>query len=445
MSHETLRLLSSLYNTPHLTTPEQFEIVEEYLEKRNLGIEDNEEDDEDEEEDDVGVEDGIGFLSISGPLTYRPVRTLCGNGGTNYQSLYEQTNRLIEAGASTIVLEINSGGGEAYNCFSYATKVRQLATDNNVKLIAYVDKLAASAAYAWAAIADEIVVNPQAEVGSIGVVVSLMDTSKAMEQEGYKRVFITAGGQKVPFDEGGGFKKEFISDLQEKVDILYEQFVDHVSTNLGVDEQLIRKTNAKTYLPEKAMEFGLVDKVMTDFEFADYLQSLSVKEEQTLIKKLFNMGGKKDKAELSAATQEEDMQLAELQAQFEAYKAEQESVIATLKQDYDAALVAAVAKAQEAEAALEKLTADVETKRLQARKDAIVEAVGTTKADAMFEATKALDDAAFATVLSGFKAAVDVQAEANPLMKEVGVDAQVEPTAEANDVAEVLRRKYQSK
>jgi hypothetical protein len=65
MSHELVRLKSSLYNTPILATPEQLQIVEQYLEKRNVGDVDLAKDKEGYEIESGSVVDGIGYLNVS--------------------------------------------------------------------------------------------------------------------------------------------------------------------------------------------------------------------------------------------------------------------------------------------------------------------------------------------------------------------------------------------
>lgn len=441
MSHELLRLQESLYNVPHLVTQEQFEIVEQYLEKRNQGIALDSNSSGTKSEDTFGVKDGIGFLSIHGPLTYKPVVTLCGDGGTNYQGLYEEAEKLVNAGAKTIVLDVSSGGGEAYACFDYAMEVRRLATDNNVKLIAYVEKLAASAAYAWTCIADEIICNPQAEVGSIGVVVSLMNSNEAMKKEGYKRTFITAGASKVPFDGEGEFRKEFLDDLQAKVDALYVGFVDHVALNLGISEEAVKATEAKTFLPEKALEIGLIDKVMTDFEFNSYLDTLRQKKETGMFKKLFM---NQDAVDVAAQTHEEEMKLQEMQAAHEAelaaLKEQHEGQIDAIKADYDKQLIEAMQEAEDAQKALASLQEEVEAKRMQARKDALVEIHGEAAAEAQFEALKSLSDEHFAVVIAGSKASSAKEAQADQMLNELGASGEAESKSDEQDQAALVMK-----
>ena len=61
-----------------------------------------------------------------------------------------------------------------------ADQFKALAVDNNIPIYAYVDGLSASAAFLWSSIADEIVARPDSEIGSVGVVVQLVNNSKML-------------------------------------------------------------------------------------------------------------------------------------------------------------------------------------------------------------------------------------------------------------------------
>jgi hypothetical protein len=100
----------------------------------------------------------------------------------------------------------------------------------------------------------------------------------------------------------------------------------------------------------------------------------------------------------------------------------------------------------EAKAALEK---EIQAKRLETRKNVIVEAVGTAKADALLAATDSLDDAAFTAVVSALGMSMEAEAK-TPAFKEVGVDAKadaVKVDEQANSdpgasLAKKLEQKY---
>lgn len=272
MNHALFRMASKLYNTPHLITPSEFNLVLDYIDQRNsTGIRGDAGESEDDSVEDSVTEDGIGLLRVDGSLTYKPVTTVCGEVGTSYKSLVERVEAMVDAGIKTLVMECSSGGGEASHVFQAADEIRAICDTNQIKLIGYADTRACSAAYALLCICDVVVANPSAELGSIGCVVALLDTSQAMAQAGLKRIFISSGESKVPFAEDGSFKKEFLEDIQAEVDTLNQEFAEHVSKHTGIDAKNIMAMQAKVFNAQNALKLGLCDAVMTNKEFAQYV------------------------------------------------------------------------------------------------------------------------------------------------------------------------------
>lgn len=272
--HSLLRLASKIYNVPHLITPQAFNVVLDYLDSRNAGVALMIPEEDKTAEAESTMDSGLAIISVEGSLSYKPVMTICGEAGTSYQSLQSQVSDAIEAGCTTVVFDMASGGGEASHVFQCAENIRAMCDDAGVKLIAYADVMACSAAYALSVIADEVVVNPSACVGSIGCVVALMDTSKAMEQAGLKRIFVTSGESKVPFAEDGSFKQEFLDEIQKDVNELNDEFAAFVSKYSGLDVETIKGFQAKTFNAQEALDAGLANKVMTNKEFAQYVAAL---------------------------------------------------------------------------------------------------------------------------------------------------------------------------
>jgi ClpP class serine protease len=229
------------------------------------------------------VENGIATIIIDGTLTAKPTMFSMLCGGTSYEELSHMADEIAQDVSIThVVLMISSGGGEAYSCFSTASYIKKTLKNSGKKLITYVDGMMASAAYALGCISDEIIMNPDASVGSIGVVVSLMDNSKELEMEGLKPVWVYAGDSKIPYAEDGSFKQEFLDDLQKSVNFTYDNFTKHVSEMRGIEVEDIIKTQAKLFKTSDAITLGLADKQMTIFEFADYLASIVSAEETEL-------------------------------------------------------------------------------------------------------------------------------------------------------------------
>lgn len=271
--HSLPRLTSKLYNTPHLIDQSSLSSIISYLDMRNAG---------ELKIDSASVQapdkplpynssTRTGIIAIEGPLTYKATgfEALC--GGASYQSITEQFNAMVSAGAKTIVLDVDSGGGEAYGMMELGRYMRSTANKRGIRIISYVDGLAASAAYGLACIADEVIANPAAEVGSIGVVVKLRNTNKAMQQMGIEDTYVYAGGSKVPFNSDGRFSESFLSDLQHKVNALYSEFTSYVASMRRIPAQAVVATEAKTFLATDALRLKLIDRMMTHEQFHSYL------------------------------------------------------------------------------------------------------------------------------------------------------------------------------
>jgi hypothetical protein len=115
-----------------------------------------------------------------------------------------------------------------------------------------------------------------------------------------------------------------------------------------------------------------------------------------------------------------------------------------------AALTDMTANFEAAQAALNALTAEkaemvvkAEAAKFTARKEKVVLAIGTEKADGLMLATQGLDDVAFEAVVSALAGSVDAEAETS-LFKEVGVQASADTTkivAESSEM-KLIKQKY---
>lgn len=274
--HSLIRLTQKIYGVPHLIEKRSFESITSYLDSRNanLMLPPLVESEVLEEPDTIDDINGVGIVEISGPLTYKSSGWEAFCGGCSYESILEQAEEYIEAGATCIVMVVDSGGGEAYGMMESADTLRKMCDDAEIPLLAYVDGCSASAAYGLSCVADVVIANPYAEVGSVGVLIQLMDQSKYLEKEGIKPVFVSAGNEKIPYAEDMSFRPEFIKDLQYKVDSLYQAFASHVSKYTGLSVEDVKATQAKVYLAEDAKKVGFINDTMTRSEFVNYVANL---------------------------------------------------------------------------------------------------------------------------------------------------------------------------
>lgn len=438
MAHEIYRLKSKLVNTPHLIDSSAFEAIMDYVNKRCEGGVDIDKRAEVEDEAPprylYNEDTATGVLYVEGPLTYKPV-TIMGFdcGGTSYEGLKADFEAMVEQGVKTVAFMVDSPGGEAYAMMDTANYIRNLADANGVDIIAYVDGLSASAGYGLTAIADQIISSKDSELGSIGVLIRLMNDSKKLEKEGIERTFITAGKEKIPFTEDGGFRKEFLEDLQHKVDVLYEEFTGHVAKYRNMSVEAVRDTQAKTFLAQEAVELGLADKVMTLEEFYEYLAETAQTNKGSVMKdRIFKFNKKEEISEMT--------QLADLQAQLQAREVELTAL--SEKLEAFASMEGLVAQLQEALADKEtqlsqaaEQIAQMETQakvaKEAARKEKLSAVMAAEKVEGVAASLASLDDEAFATVLSGFAAQKQAIAQSD-LMQELGQDVDVVEEAESD-------------
>lgn len=336
MSHKLLRLTKNLYNTPHLITQEMFNQIEHYLSDRNDGeIEIANLAAKDTRSLREMPENKIGAIYVEGVLTYKSYFDMATcTENTSYQSITSQFDAAVKAGYQTIVMVIDSPGGEAYGAFETGKYLRSKADELGIRLISYIDGLAASGGYVLASAAHEVVINPFAQAGSIGVVVSLINQNKMLDKMGIERTYVYAGDNKIPFNSEGGWREEFISDIQSKVTALYSDFVSYVSEMMSLEKEDVVATQASVFLASDAKERGLVHSIMNREEFNSYLKE-----------GVSSQMAKNDAAKVEAP-EDVSAKLAELQAAFEKEKAEMAAQLATAKAEAEAMkLSALVAKA----------------------------------------------------------------------------------------------------
>lgn len=448
-AHSLARIKRSLVNTPHLIEQCSFDSIMEYVNQRIEGSAEivAPQADSDGDHGHRYVSDtATGVMHINGPLTYRTSgwEALC--GGTSYEMLKDQMEYFVANGAKTVAMLVDSGGGEAHGMMDSANYVRKLADDNGIKIIAYVDGMSASAAYGFSCISDEIVMSSDSQVGSIGVLIQLMNNSKQLAMNGIERSFITAGADKVPFGEDGAFTDSFKERLQEQVDTLYESFTGHVAMHRNIDINSVKATEANVFMSTDALTLGLADKVMTVEEFYNYLADEAQNNIEDIgmgMKDAFKFGTKEDKAEMT--------KLEELQTLL---KVEQEAT-ATAKTE----LAAHITQLAESESAIAELTsklAEFQTAQAEAleaaaiaktnaRHSAIAEWVPEAEVESYMSHMGSLPEESFTFMVGQLKAVHEAKVAGFKAIGEDGAEDEKEDvpvsTTEAIRIAGIERAK----
>ena len=290
MSGQLLRLSQRLLNTPLLIHPAKAEIILGALSGR-IGLdaslfEAEEERNASDASRFVGsarradgttsmtrTADGVAFVPVLDTLVNRGAWLDSRSGLTSYEGIAAQ---LRAAGSDpevrAVLLDISSPGGEAAGMAGLADMIRSVRQAKPVT--AFVNDMAASAAFGLASAASEIVISPTSILGSIGVVMLHADRSGELAAQGVKPTLIFAGSHKVDGNPFEPLSDAVRADLQASVDAHYRQFLDTVAAGRGrkLTADMARATEARTFIGAEAISLGLADRIAS---FDEVLTSLS--------------------------------------------------------------------------------------------------------------------------------------------------------------------------
>lgn len=206
------------------------------------------------------VVDGTLMIPVKGMLLHDFPYAL-GGWATGYAYILKAFERGMQDGSvDRIAMLLDTPGGEVAGCFDSVDKVFALRGQKPIR--AFVNEAAYSAGYAWASVADKISMSRTAGVGSVGVVTAHMNVSKAMEKAGYEITFIHAGEHKVDGNPYGPLEPEVKARIQKRIDSMYTIFVSTTARNLGIEESVVRGTEALTYGAEDALAIGFAHEVL---------------------------------------------------------------------------------------------------------------------------------------------------------------------------------------
>ena len=162
---------------------------------------------------------------------------------------------------ASIVIDVASPGGSVEMVPETAEIIHNLKTPT----VAVANTDAASAAYWLASQADELVVTPSGEVGSIGVWTAHQDISGAQTKMGVQTTLISAGKYKVEGHPFGPLDEEARTAMQAKVDHYYGLFAADVARGRGVAASDVRSGfgEGRMITAADAVKEGMADRIAT--------------------------------------------------------------------------------------------------------------------------------------------------------------------------------------
>jgi serine protease SohB len=199
----------------------------------------------------------VAVLRFEGVIMSRPRR-----GGVSLASHAAAIERAFRASnLVAVAVVVNSPGGSAVQSALIFRRIRDLAEERRVPVIAFAEDVAASGGY-WLALAgDEIFSEETSILGSIGVISAGFGFSQLIERLGVERRLYTAGERKSlldPFLPQNPADVERLTVVQQDI---HSAFKEHVrrrrAGKIGVEDEAL--FNGDVLTGRMALNRGLVD------------------------------------------------------------------------------------------------------------------------------------------------------------------------------------------
>jgi len=176
------------------------------------------------------------------------------------------TARSLERAFSTrnaraVALIINSPGGSPAQSHLIHRRIRQLAEEKKIPVLAFIEDVGASGGYMLACAADEIICDQYSIVGSIGVVGGSFGFPKLLEKLGIERRLYTSGEHKAMLDPFLPEKPEDVKRLKALQKDIHQHFIALVKERRGAKLKGSEKTlfSGEFWTAQTAIELGLAD------------------------------------------------------------------------------------------------------------------------------------------------------------------------------------------
>lgn len=182
--------------------------------------------------------------------------------GLSLNTLAATFNRVFDLkGLSAVALVVNSPGGSPVQSAMICRRVRELAREKDVPVIAFAEDVAASGGYWLTLAADEIFADENSIIGSIGVISAGFGFTDMMEKIGVERRVHTAGERKSMLDPFRAEDAEDVARLKSLQGEMHESFRNAVKTRRGGrlkanDDTLF---SGQFWSGRRAQELGLID------------------------------------------------------------------------------------------------------------------------------------------------------------------------------------------
>lgn len=210
------------------------------------------------------AEGSVAILPLRGVIANRMNMMSDISGGTSSEGFGRMFDAAIsDESIKAVVMDVDTPGGALSGADELSTKIFNA---RGIKpIIAHVNATAASAGYWICSAADEIVVTPSGNVGSIGVYGVHEDISAALDKAGVKKTIVSAGKFKTAGNPTQPLDDETRSRMQARVDAGYEMFIKTVARNRKASASAVRDGYGEGDIvtAQQALSEGMIDRIAT--------------------------------------------------------------------------------------------------------------------------------------------------------------------------------------
>jgi signal peptide peptidase SppA len=200
----------------------------------------------------VGVLRLAGMIGRAGPA----------GGGMTLAGLERSIDKAFASrNLVAVALAVNSPGGSPVQSALIARRIRQIAREKGIPVIAFAEDVAASGGYWLACAADEIYADENSIIGSIGVISSGFGLAGVIERLGIERRLHKSGDRKGMFDPFSAEQPEDIARLHSIQADMHESFREMVRVRRGdklkaPEDELFE---GDIWTGSQALALGLID------------------------------------------------------------------------------------------------------------------------------------------------------------------------------------------
>lgn len=206
---------------------------------------------------------GVGIVEVFGPIYFEDTSQAFPHFiQRGSATIVDRIDKLLENDqVKAILLRINSPGG-TIGAVEEIDRALQRARERDIPLVASMADVAASGGYYVAASCDKIFANAGTLTGSIGVIFSVLNAAELMDKIGLGAEVIKSGS----FKDIGSWTRDMTEEerglLDETVQVVYRQFLEHVAQGRNVDAEAIEPwADGRIMSGSQAVQAGLVDKI----------------------------------------------------------------------------------------------------------------------------------------------------------------------------------------